>query len=142
MAAVAYTKQRSSNWNSAGQGRLFVMVPSNSYPAAGEVVANTDVGLSGPIDMILFGPAVKTTGAHLLFPVYDPTTGKIRFFYPTGGATTAPSTVAQPLSTSGGSTASAVNATTPAITPGGGKEVPTGADLSDFIVYGLAFGAY
>lgn len=140
--AVAYTKQRSSNYNSAAQGRLFIMVPGASYPSGGETIANTDVGLSGPIDMILFGPAVKTTGSYVLLPSFDPTTNKVRFFYPTGGATTAPSTVAAPLTTTGASTASAVNATTPAITPGGGKEVPTGADLSDFVVYGLAFGAY
>jgi len=139
MAAVAYTKQRSGDYTSS-TAKLFSMVPSNSYPAGGEPVVNTDVGLKSAIDMILFGPAVKTTGAFMLVPAFDPTTNKIRFFYPSGGATAAPATVAAPLTTTGGSTASAVNATTPALTPGGGKEVPTGADLSDFIVYGVAFG--
>lgn len=146
MAAVAYTKQRSSNYNSAAQGRVFKMVPSNSYPAAGEAVANTDVGLSGALDMVLFGPAVKTTGGYVLLAAFDPTQNTIRFFYPTGGAATAPSAPVAPvgLAATGASTASAVDATRPTVglTPGGGKEVPTGADLSDYIVYGLAFGAY
>lgn len=146
MAATAYTKQRSANWNSAAQGRVFQMVPTNSYTAAGEPVTSANVGLTGPIDMILFGPAVKTTGGYMLFPVFDPTTNVIRFFYPTGGAATAPSAPVAPvgLAGTGASTASAVDATRPTVglTPGGGKEVPTGADLSDYIVYGLAFGAY
>jgi hypothetical protein len=139
MAAVAYTKQRSANWNSAGQGRVFIMVPSNSYPAGGEVIANTDVGLSGPIDMILFGPALSSTFA--LLAAYDPTTAKVRFFYPSGGATAAPATPAAPLITAGGTAVTGSTAAGP-FTPGGGKEVPTGADLSAVTVYGVAFGAY
>lgn len=119
--------------------KLFSVLLDNSYPAGGYPVTPANVGLVSYVDMLVMGPALAT--AFLLITAYDPTTGKIRVFYPTGGATAAPATVAAPLSTTGASTASAVNATTPAITPGAGKEVATGADLSAFTVYGYALGA-
>lgn len=90
--------------------KLFSVLLDNSYPAGGYPVTPANVGLVSYVDMLVMGPALAT--AFLLITAYDPTTGKIRVFYPTGGATAAPATVAAPLSTTGASTASAVNATT------------------------------
>jgi hypothetical protein len=49
---------------------------------------------------------------------------------PNWRSTASPAALAAPKSTSGGATASAVDATTPNITPGQGKEVANATDLS------------
>lgn len=75
--------------------------------------------------------SLRLQGTGGLIPEWDATNAKIKVYYPTGGATTAPTTAtAVPIVTSGASTASAVSGTTPAITPGVGKEVGDTADLS------------
>lgn len=105
---------------------------SNSMPAGGFAIAASNFGFSryaakddgsGPTAPEVVGLDGKVLGAQVV-------SAKIVPYYPTGGATTAPTTIADPLSTTGASTASAVNATTPAITPGLGKALPTAADCS------------
>lgn len=135
--AATYTAQRAAGYSSLNIKKFSVLL-DNSYPSGGYLPTLANLGLTQTIDTVIFGMAVAT--AFALLVQWDDATGKIRVFYPTGGATTAPSTVAAPLSTTGGSTASAVNATTPAITPGAAKEVPTGADLSAYTVFGVAIG--
>lgn len=117
------------------------LVLDNSYPANGYVINASDVGLKLLYEGVEVGGNAASGG--LLFTL-DATSGlgtatidgvpntalKLRAFFPTGGATAAPSSLAAPKVTSGASSATAVNATTPDITPGVAKEVATGADLS------------
>lgn len=108
---------------------------SSSYAANGDTCTPAQFGLTS-ISLILF----DYHAAGLLFS-YDYSAGKLKAFYPTGGATTAPSTAtAVPQVTTGVATASAVNATTPALTPGVGKEVAATADLSGVTIHVVAFG--
>ncbi|SRR5258706_5103104 len=107
----------------------------NSYPAAGYPVTPANVGFVN--DVRGCGPSVVfTAGGVVILMAWDEATSKIRFFYPVGGATAAPATPAQPLLTAGGTTVTGSAATGP-FTPGGGKEVPTGADLSGIGTSGL-----
>jgi hypothetical protein len=61
---------------------------------------------------------------------YINATGKCLVTYPTGGATASPAALADPISTAGAQTASAVDAVQPNITPGRGKEVAVNTDLT------------
>lgn len=107
----------------------------NSYGTGGESLTASDLGYpGGTIQLLLNGEP----GGLLID--YDYTNSKLLVRYPTGGATAAPTSVsAVPAVTSGASTASAVNATTPALTPGVGKEVGNTTDLSTITVRVLAF---
>lgn len=111
---------------------------SSSYSAGGESVTAGNLGFPSGFKVVA---VVAHPVAGLVFE-YDYTNQKLKAFYPTGGATTAPSSAtAAPAVTSGASTASAVNATTPALTPGIGKEVAATANLSTITVRIAAFAA-
>lgn len=139
--AAAFTRQRSDAYPT----KLFSVLLDNSYPAGGYPVSISDVGLKTAVDMLVLGPALA--GANFLIAAYDPTTGKIRVFNPVGGTAASPATIAQPVATvvpdAGATTmtgSSAKPTLTATSTPGAGKEVATGADLSAFTIYGYALG--
>jgi hypothetical protein len=112
----------------------------DAYAAStGYVINAQDVGLRQ-----VFGAAVVggNQAAGKLSFIFDfnasagdlRTAVRLRAFFPTGGATSAPSALANPIVTSGASTASAVDATTPNITPGVAKEVADGGDLGTIVL--------
>jgi hypothetical protein len=121
------------------------IVLDNSYPAGGYTINASDVGLKTLYEGVEVGGNAASGGVLVLI---DQSSGlgttsmdgvaltslKLRVFFPTGGATAAPNTLANAKVTSGASTASAVNATTPDITPGIAVEVATGANLSTVTV--------
>jgi hypothetical protein len=125
---------------SKGQVVLFTSIIDvtldNSYTTGGYALTAAQVGLNEIFSVL---PAVAVASGNFLQTAWNPATGKLQIFYPTGG-TTAPAAVAQPIVKSGGSTASAVDATTPHITPGAGIEVANATDLSAFTVRMVAFG--
>lgn len=96
----------------------------NTYATNGVAVTAALFELPGTIAELDIGPS-----GGLIFE-WDKTNSKIKAFYPTGGATASPAALAAPQVTTGASTASAVNATTPALTPGVAKEVLNATDLS------------
>lgn len=118
----------------------FDITLDNSYPnSAGYVINAQDVGLK----YIRSAKAVggnKAAGALLFHFDHGATAGVLansvilRAFQPTGGGGTNPTTLAAPVVSSGASTASAVDATTPTIVPGIGKEVADTGDLSAYII--------
>jgi hypothetical protein len=101
---------------------------SNSYATGGESITPAQVGVNKIFQVL---PDQGVSG--LLFN-YDYVNSKLKATYPTGGATASPAALAAPQVTTGASTASAVNATTPALTPGQGKEVAAATDLSSVVV--------
>lgn len=101
----------------------------DSYPTGGESVAAASVGLRKIEGAFCIGGAAAA-GALLWF--FDVVNSKIVALQPTGGGGTNPTTLAAPIVSSGESTASAVDATTPTIVPGIGKEVADTADLSAY----------
>lgn len=106
----------------------------SSYPTGGESFAPADVGLS-VFDLVLCSP---TSG--VIFEM-DYTNSNLQAFFPTGGGGTPASALAVPKVSSGASSASAVDATTPTITPGVGKEVKSAQNLSTLTgVKFVAFG--
>jgi hypothetical protein len=108
----------------------------SSYPTGGEPLTPAMLGFSQVVDLLLAGPK-----AGLNFE-YDYAASKIKVMFPVGGATAAPTTLtAAPQVTTGASTASAVNATTPALTPGVSKEMGSTADLSTLTTRITAWGA-
>ncbi len=124
-----------------------------SYPVGGYPFNRSDCAFAVSIEACVFEPALDGAG-NLLLAVFDSTTNKIRVFYPTGGATAAPATIAQPVSTLANaalpvgavavtSTGAqpALTMTQPSITPGAAKEVPTGANLSGYTLRGIVFGS-
>lgn len=118
----------------AGQAVIADVTFDTSYDATGEPLSAAELGFAMRIDFCLAAPA-----GGLIFE-YDHSTGRLRAFYPTGGVTASPGTLSDPRVTSGASTASAVNATTPDITPGRGKEVATGSNLSSITCRVFAIG--
>lgn len=111
----------------------------SSYPTGGEPLSAGDLGFP-PGTKVVQLTAIANAG--LLFE-YDYVNSKLKAFYPTGGATAAPTGVSTaPQVSSGASTASAVSATTPALTPGVGKEVGNTADLSTITVRTVAVAAF
>ena len=102
----------------------------SSYPAGGEAITAAEVGLRVIEGARFIG---FNAAASLMLLAWDPTNGKVIVNYPTGGATAAPAALADPISTTGASTASAVDATQPNITPGRGKEVLATTDLSTLV---------
>lgn len=97
---------------------------SNSYTTGGESLTPAMVGL-GIIDSLDINQGI----GGLIFR-WDKANQKVLAFYPTGGATASPGAIADPKVTSGASSATAVNATTPDITPGRAKEVAAATNLS------------
>lgn len=64
---------------------------------------------------------------------WDEANGLLLAIFPSGGDTTSPTALDDPIVTAGSDTASAVEGTTPLITPGVGKEVAATADLSALV---------
>lgn len=121
---MAITKtQRVHNYSYSRIGILDLAL-DNAYPTGGYSLTPADFGLNDVIHV-----AIEHMVSGLVFR-YDYANRKLMAFYPTGGATASPATPAAPQVTSGASSATAVNATTPALTPGQGKELPNNADLS------------
>lgn len=118
----------------------------SSYPAGGYPLSAADLNaleLSG-VRAALFGPALS--GGNLLILAWDEATDRIRAFYPTGGTQASPATPAQPAATvtpdagavtmTGSAAKPTLTATT---TPGAGKEVPTGANLTGYVSHAILF---
>ena len=95
----------------------------SSYPTGGESLTPSDLGLR-TIDILLAAPA-----GGLMFE-YDNANQKLKAIYPTGGGGTNPTTLADPIVSTGAASATAVDATTPTIRPGRSKEVADTANLS------------
>ncbi len=99
---------------------------TNTYLAGGILIKK-----AGGIKVYLGGIIIsENAAAAVLTGGFNAATGKLIVAYPTGGATASPAALGDPISTSGASTASAVDATQPNITPGRGKEVLNSTDLS------------
>lgn len=95
----------------------------SSYPTGGESLTPAQLRMS-----VVKSFATETTGG-LIFK-YDKANKKILAYQPTGGGGTNPTTLQAPKVSSGASSASAVDATTPTIVPGIAKECANTADLS------------
>jgi len=112
----------------------------SSYPAsAGYVINAQDVGLKYIRGAQVVGG--NQASGTLLYAFDNGTTAGVlktstilRCYQPTGGGGTNPTTLAAPIVSSGVATASAVDATTPTIVPGIGKEVANTASLTAYIV--------
>lgn len=115
--------------------KFYDVTLETSYVGGGTTITPANVGLR-----TIFGARIiggNTTAKSLQYYLDTTTTPgsvKLLCLFPTGGATTSPTALADPKSTTGASTASAVNATTPDITPGQGKEVAATADLHAGVV--------
>lgn len=126
--------------------KVFDVTLDTSYPnSTGYVIKAQDVGLRVITGVKVIG-GNKAAGALLAWPDLlgtdagggEYTSVALRAFQPTGGGGTNPTTLQAPKVSSGASTASAVDATTPTIVPGIGKEVANTTDLSAY-VYRLMF---
>lgn len=119
--AIALTKVADSEVVSGNRRSVnFTFAGDASYPAGGYAITPANIGLSKITDVQVVG--VGAVGARFLVQ-WDRVNGKLMFLYPTGGATVAPGAIADPISTTGGASATAVDAVTPNITPGRGKEL-------------------
>lgn len=112
----------------------------NSYPLTnGYTIRASDVGLKSLFGAQMVGGNKASGGLKFNFDT-SATAGNLgtsvvcRVYYPTGGGGTSPTTLAAPKVSTGASTASAVDATSPTITPGLAKEVGDTADLSTIII--------
>lgn len=112
-------------------GKLRTISVDVTGDAAGYLSGGYLITKRGPLSTITGGMVVSSNaaGARLLAH-FNVATKKLIVLYPTGGATAAPAALADPISTTGASTASAVDATTPNITPGRGKEVLNATNLT------------
>ena len=126
--------------------RVFDVTLDTSYPnSTGYVINAGDVGLRVITGVTVIG-GNKAAGTLIAWPDLlgagaggaEVESVALRLFQPTGGGGANPTTLAAPKVTTGASTASAVDATTPTITPGIGKEVANTADVSAY-VYRLQF---
>lgn len=106
---------------------------STSYATGGDTWTPNNFGMSTVEQLDINSP-----GTLIMLP--DTVNLKIKAYYPTGGGGPNPTTPAAPKVSSGGSTASAVDATDPTITPGVGIEVAATADLSGTVVSFQAIG--
>lgn len=110
-----------------------------SYPAStGYVINAQDVGLKSIRGAQCVGGNQASGGMSLAFDNGSAagvlkTSVAMRVWQPSGGGGTNPTTIQDPKVSSGASTASAVDATTPTIVPGRGKECANTANLSAFI---------
>tara|TARA_B100000949_G_scaffold81226_1_gene72617 strand:- start:11043 stop:11459 length:417 start_codon:yes stop_codon:yes gene_type:complete len=109
----------------------------SSYPAGGEAVAAGDFTMGSLMGVQVLG-GNAAAAAYMMH--FDSANSKLMLTYPTGGATTAPAAVADPIVTTGSATASVVDATTPNITPGRGKELRAATDASTITFRILAVG--
>jgi len=128
--------------------KVFDATLDTSYPnSTGYVINAQDVGLRVITGVKVLG-GNKVAGALIAWPDLlgtlaggaEVTSVALRMFMPTGGAGANPTSLAAPGVTTGASTASAVDATTPTITPGIGKEVANTTDLHTAVVRLLFFG--
>lgn len=116
---------------------IFTLTLDASYPAGGYPIVDAQAGYTA-VDHVKCDMAVDGSG-NVLLAWWDRAAKKVRLAYPTGGVTAAPAAVAQPLLTAGGTTVTGSAATGP-ITPGAGKEVPTGCNLAGFALVCTATG--
>lgn len=112
----------------------------NAYPlSAGYTINAADVGLKYFFGAVVVGSNKAAGGLKFNFD-NSATAGQLktslvaRVYFPTGGGGATPTTLIAPKVTTGASTASAVDATTPTITAGIAKEVGDGTDLSTIII--------
>ncbi len=128
-----------------GQNPLWTEVDvtfDNSYPAGGYSVTPANVGYVN--DVRGCTPQVIPHASGVILAAWDEATNKIRFYNPTGGTQVSPATPAQPVAVvtpDAGAISLTGSVAKPAltavVTPGLGKEVPTGADLSGVGTAGL-----
>lgn len=118
-----------------------LLIGDAAYPgAAGYPIFASDFGLA-EIDHVVV--ALAFSASFFLIAMWDPATGAIRFFYPTGSSLAQPVAVGQPYS---GIPAGAVAVTSSSAQPilpfvaGSGVEVGGGTNLSAFSVRLIAFG--
>jgi hypothetical protein len=126
MALTATFDSRSKGmfYSGAEKVRRGTLLFDSSYSTGGKPVTAATFNLRR-LDHLDISPS-----GGLIFE-FDKTNMKVKAYYPTGGATAAPTSAsAVPQVTGGASSATAVNATTPALTPGVAKEVGNTADLS------------
>lgn len=128
-ATIVLDKDTLDSW-----GKARVAIATITGDAAGYLTASGGIALdAGAFGMkVLRGLYVIGANpvAARLMAAFDPAAVGLRVFYPTGGATAAPAALADPISTTGAATASAVDATQPNITPGRGKEVLDATNLT------------
>ena len=130
MATYSVTKVKETVFGDLRVVIATVVGGTSDYASGGYAVGGTQLGLS-KIHAAFVNPANAVAGRLIAnwIPGTSPA-GKIQVCYPTGGATASPAALADPISTTGASTASAVDATQPNITPGRGKEVADATDLT------------
>ncbi len=130
--ALTFTKQKEGV---AGDLRYWsgTILFDSSYPTGGEAITAANFGFGSTIYILSMNP----NGG--VVPEFDKTNSKIKAYYPTGGATTAPSTLAAPLVTAGSTTVTSTSATG-VLTPGIGKDVGSTADLSTITFQVFALG--
>ena len=120
---------------------VYSLTFDNSYSTGGDALSASELGLS---EILYADVQAKNEAAGKMLYRFDYTSGalKIEAFYPTGG--TAPATLVAPAYTvtSGASTASAVDSTTPAVTEVGGigVQVAAATDLSSLQLKLLVIG--
>ncbi|KKK50096.1 hypothetical protein LCGC14_3128430 [marine sediment metagenome] len=105
-----------------------------SYPTGGELGLEALLNMGG-FDFLLAAP-----NKGLMFE-YDFTNKKLMAFYPTGGATAAPTTLAAPKGVASAAGADTITIDPVPITPGQAKEVGSTADLSTVVTRVMAIGA-
>ena len=105
-----------------------------SYPTGGEL------GLEALLGMGAFNLVLASPNKGLLFE-YDHGNKKLMAFYPTGGATAAPTTLAAPKGVANAAGADTITIDPVPITPGQAKEVGDTADLSTVVTRVMAIGA-
>lgn len=141
--AVTFTVLGKTGANSQGITKTRVKaVLDNAYPVAGYAITPANCGLSmfqvGADGKSFVDPVVTgVNGGGVLAEIIAQ---KLLLGYPTGGADTAPTTPAAPLAQGGASTASAVSAIRPGLTPGVGKAFPDAADAHLLTVFFDAYG--
>ena len=106
----------------------------SSYPAGGEA------GLEALLHMGGFDLLLAQSNKGLMFE-YDHGNKKLLAFYPTGGATAAPATLADPKAVANVAGADTITADPVPLTPGQAKEVGDTADLSTVTTRVMAIGA-
>lgn len=105
----------------------------SSYPVGGEL------GLEALLHMGGFDFLLAQPNSGLMFE-YDHTNKKLKALYPTGGATAAPTTLADPKAVASVAGADTITADPVPITPGQAKEVGDTADLSSVVTRVMAIG--
>ena len=106
----------------------FTVTGDTSYPSGGYAISPANIGFTKILGAVMIGANSAAAGGIL--PVWNQGTGKLQLFYPTGGGVAAPGSLADPIVNTGAVTASAVDAATPNIVPGRGKELLATTNVS------------